>query len=309
MPVKISKHKFDYADAFYINSSGELSLIFNLKEGMVYDADNNIFEGEKIITHRAFFLPVPGNDDLVYLFCDECTAMVDIKRKTVTKVDLNSWKFDNISFYHANCHDIWLFMNNSKYLITKSEVKYCGKTDIRAISPNAELYLKTEFQQIDINNYWYDLYVGSFDRKTLKTSNEYSYKLKGYSRIYNHAFSLDNTKLFLLATNNNKMDLLQIDVKNGILDIEHYKTFCLSTKKLSVISTCFMSFGLDNKLYVYVPVLKKMVRVSFDKNGNSVFVDNFLQFSRKYYGHNLLAELIRLSCKKIISQIHFTQRG
>ena len=39
-------------------------------------------------------------------------------------------------------------------------------------------------------------------------------------------------------------------------------------------------------------------------DARKVFVGGFF-----FHNYNLLAELIRLSCKKIISQIHFIQRG
>lgn len=296
--TKIEPHNYNgYNDIFYTDSDGNLKLVYNNVDRCVYyvtDNGKNIcIEGlENLsINTKSIFVPRPYDENYIYLISNIGYALIDLKQKKIVEKKFDIWnnRYITVLFHHENCNDIWLVTNNSVFLITKNSIEqYPYELNGYYWRLSSDCKYWSSYTENHANDFYCKFFFGTLDR-----SNDLNFKLicehnfREYYNCLGTCFSPDNSKLYYLMSNGDKLDLLEFNIKSEVPDFEHYKKLEILSKINGLLAGCSMYCGLDGNIYVSLMSQQKVFRIGFDENGNSKEPELFLSLSKRVYNQSL----------------------
>lgn len=253
--IKMSDIPNELIDAaWYVDANGVLQL-YSKDEGGLFDIDGNKINGDAV----DFFIPKPGDDNLIYCFSIAPRYyVVNLQNKNVVeKADLIEDILHNshLTVHHANCKDIWILFYVSstvhKYLLTTEGIFYKGNYQLperMRINLSKDCNYFTAISDITRH-----VYFGKFNRNTAEFQiiSEYAEFPKEYVDLGHSIISPDMTKIYISGRYSGMRKVLfEIPIINGIPDYETQTEIKVYPKQVPNYGTLFY-YGPDGNIYTY----------------------------------------------------------
>ncbi len=295
-PPTISEIPRDKQDAFwYVDAKGELALYYT-NDGNLHNSDGGLVEG-RLLPRVDFFIPMPGDEDKVYCFCDNKYEVVSLSANRVVEFcdDLGLGKDSYLAVHHANCSDIWLiFFSKTKiirYLLTTHGLMEAYSTDVDPLDYDC-LYTQTPWQVALSNdcNYYCatfptvrcrDLLYGSFDRATGEFKRLSKKTFDEGLEVYNACIAPDNSRIycFIFDWKRGNRYLVEVSLKDNILgDYEVIKEY----DKQPNNSTILFFYGLDGNIYTSFLMNRFLGQIRI-VDGSTLYTEALRVLSSKYF--------------------------
>lgn len=279
--VKTLDSKYDNT-RWYVDTEGNLRLIY--KEGIIYDGNFEEINYYNYPVKCSFFVPVPGNNKIIYAIGTEGYFQIDLEKKEVIS-DVTTLTLTNkypLIIRHPNNTDIWiLYYDNSsilKYLITADGISYIGE---QAMFDNN---ISNDFLQISLSRDCssfiatarYKYYYGIFDQNTASFIVTSKYTDSNVIKCMAVGISQNNDRLIVVNDRRIGDDYVyQIEeypINNGIPDFTKYTVIPTPEKKGGLYMLGDILYGPDGKLYASLgSSLKEVGVIETDADGKSKY--------------------------------------
>ena len=310
----------DLKDAvWYIDSDGEIALV--VKDYQVYNKEMVLVKNSESFTAllnktglNFFFIPIPTNENLVYLFQNNNYILIDVNANQViseVKTLENITAINHIAVHSSDCKGVWLIYYDTnglyKYLITEDGISKQGVIDIKNIT---SVKLSMDCKHFVMNSNYsgngvtgyrqFNVRYGDFDDGNFIVKNEFVFPITRGNKfnregILDVIISRDNSKIFYtshtrtLDSRHNHIkpyfyEIYGADIISGIPDYENaeklYSEEFLGGIQFS-LNTAY--YGIDNRIYIFNRSLKKYFVIYFDDSNNIQVEPRRFNFSTSNY--------------------------
>jgi hypothetical protein len=301
MPATERKNNPDLKDAvWYVDSEGEIALV--VKDYQVYNKEMVLVKNSESFTalldkagsQNFFFIPVPTDENLVYLFHDNNYVLIDVNANQViseVKTLENITAINHIAVHSSDCKGVWLIYYDTnglyKFLITEDGISRHGVIDIKNIcvlglsKDCRHFILNMQMRDESVFSY-FNVCYGEFSNGDFIIKNEFTFpitKENKFSRenILNVVLSEDKiyyTSLtYTLNSNYQRVqpsyyEIYKADIVSGVPDYEHSERI-FSEEHIS--GNVFLEngyCGIDGRVYIFNKGLKNYFVIYSDESGN-----------------------------------------
>ncbi|MBQ3657587.1 MAG: hypothetical protein II956_12180 [Bacteroidales bacterium] len=303
---------------WYVDSEGEIALV--VKDYQVYNKEMVLVENSESFTAlldkkslNFFFIPVPTNENLVYLFQNNNYILIDVNaNQVISEVKSLDIKANNqIAVRTSDCKGVWLIYYDKnglyKYLITEYGISKQNVVDMKG---TIAIKLSKDCKHFVINSDYYDsglteylqfnVRYGDFDDGNFFVKNEFVFPITRENKfnregILDVIISEDNSKIFYtshtrtLDSKHNPIkpyfyEIYKADIISGIPDYENaekiYSEEYLGVNQFT-LNTAY--YGIDGRIYIFNRRLKKYFVIYFDDSSNIQVEPRTFNFSTSDY--------------------------
>jgi hypothetical protein len=283
--LKISEIKDELKNAiWYVDANSTIQLY--CKKGL-FDIDNNKISDDNV----DFFIPTPGNENLIYCFSEKgYYYVVNLKTKKIEKSEKKIIQYKKrLAVHHANCTDIWIYLitdlSIQKYLLTSEGLIDKGEIQIFEDYRDIQINLSKDCNFFSaVNIFTKQIYFGKFDRTIgeFNTTSEYVDFPNKYIYFFHSIISPNMTKIYVSGRyNGSRKVLLEIPIENGIPIYKAAKEIKVYPKQGNAYPILFY-YGPDNNVYTYTLTKQNDIQtyhfgvIKTDSNGEIVVEDELI---------------------------------
>ena len=277
---------------WYIDEKGQH--ILTVADKVLYDRNMNPIPTNDE-WHGGFFVPMPGNEKMVYYIELGRCHLIDIENKTTTDteyvIDIDAGY--HIAVHNAQCDKVWLVDTFSdtvwhEYLISADGIEKVRDIvlvqDNYKYSPNAawNLALSVDCKHYTLTHFYdkstsTEVYYGDFDRNSglfvRKASHDFG---QNYMGILWSAITSDNSRIYYtVLTTDRQYQVLEVPIWDGLPKYDNIAVIVSKPFRYPFINKIF--HAIDNKIYCFEIGNGCISSLHINEDGNTVYEVIFQQ--------------------------------